>query len=96
MGLPMFHPEVGQIEVAYRGIANDSSSSILSHDSNLEKLSCTVAFINKRLSMTRCKRSCTSMGANFYRWFHEGCCECIGRYCLNYGLDRPKCMMDEL
>jgi hypothetical protein len=32
------------------------------------------------------------MGANSYRWFHEGCCECVGNNCVNYGLNESKCL----
>ena len=32
------------------------------------------------------------MGSSSYRWFHNGCCSCIGsRNCLNYGLDKGQC-----
>lgn len=88
-GLQVSHPELGQIEIAYRRDNNNLSS--ISHDPNLEKLKCTVAFINKHLSMAKCKHFCTSMGASAYRWFHDGCCECVGKNCVNYGIDEPQC-----
>lgn len=31
------------------------------------------------------------MGASSYRWFFDGCCECIGSTCLNNGVDESKC-----
>lgn len=31
------------------------------------------------------------MGANSYRWFFDGCCECIGSTCLNNGIDESRC-----
>lgn len=89
--IPISHPEHGQLELAYR--ANENNSPIISHNNNLKKLNCTVAFINRYLSMTKCKRSCTTLGASFFRWFNDGCCECIGEYCLNYGLDKPHCLI---
>lgn len=53
---------------------------------------CVVAFINKPLSMSQCKRYCRSMGASSFRWFHdEGCCECVGKFCIHYGIAKPKC-----
>lgn len=55
---------------------------------------CAVAFINRQLDMSQCKRYCRSMGASSYRWFHEGCCECVGKFCLRYGIDIPKCQID--
>ena len=31
------------------------------------------------------------MGAASYRWFNDGCCECIGHHCINYGLNEARC-----
>lgn len=31
------------------------------------------------------------MGATSYRWFHDGCCECIGDTCINYGINESQC-----
>jgi hypothetical protein len=31
------------------------------------------------------------MGANSYRWFHDGCCECVGT-CYNYGINDSRCL----
>lgn len=93
MSLSVEHPQAGNLEYAYRSTLG-LKSAIVSHDEDLRKLDCTVAFINKQLSMSKCKRSCTSMGAVHFRWFHEGCCECIGLYCLRYGIDHPRCMID--
>jgi hypothetical protein len=31
------------------------------------------------------------MGATSYRWFHDGCCECIGDTCINYGVNESRC-----
>ncbi|XP_055372237.1 protein twisted gastrulation-like [Condylostylus longicornis] len=52
---------------------------------------CTVLFMDKCLSSNQCVKTCESLGANSYRWFHNGCCECIGEYCLNYGISRSQC-----
>lgn len=52
---------------------------------------CVVAFINRELSLMKCKKSCTTMGASAFRWFHDGCCECIGPNCINYGKATPNC-----
>lgn len=83
------HPEQGQFEVAHRVVG--PNSTMISHDTNLDKRNCTVAFINRHLSMAKCKRSCITMGASFFRWFQDGCCECVGKYCFYYGLNKPKC-----
>lgn len=53
---------------------------------------CTVAFMSQCLSWNKCKANCRSMGASSYRWFHDGCCECIGSTCLNYGVNESRCM----
>lgn len=92
-GLHLTHPEFGQIEIAYR-ISSDNKSTI-SHDENLEKSKCNVAFINRHLSMSKCRRTCSTMGASFFRWFHEGCCECVGAHCLKYGIEEPKCLIQD-
>ena len=36
------------------------------------------------------------MGAAKMRWFHgDGCCQCIGSTCLDYGLNEAKCKKDK-
>lgn len=25
------------------------------------------------------------------RWFHDGCCECVGQTCINYGIKESRC-----
>ncbi|XP_078607342.1 twisted gastrulation protein homolog 1-A-like [Branchiostoma floridae x Branchiostoma japonicum] len=52
---------------------------------------CTVVFFDDCMSDDKCKMSCESMGASRYRWFHNGCCQCIGPDCKNYGLNKVKC-----
>ncbi|XP_074042811.1 protein twisted gastrulation [Leptinotarsa decemlineata] len=54
-------------------------------------LNCTVAFWAQCMSWTKCRTSCQSMGASSYRWFHDGCCECVGQYCINYGINEGRC-----
>lgn len=53
---------------------------------------CTVAFMVECTSLQKCKRSCQSIGSSGYRWFHDGCCECIGSNCINYGIKESKCL----
>lgn len=31
------------------------------------------------------------MGASSYRWFFDGCCECIGSTCPSRGIDESRC-----
>jgi len=55
-------------------------------------VNCTVAYMSTCMPLNKCKNSCHSMGANYFRWFHTGCCECIGRTCINYGIDESRCL----
>lgn len=58
--------------------------------SNKTTLNCTVAFVLECISWSKCRTNCLSMGASSFRWFHNGCCECIGDTCINYGLSEAK------
>ncbi|XP_076358176.1 twisted gastrulation protein homolog 1-like isoform X1 [Tachypleus tridentatus] len=62
-------------------------------DEDLEdqEVNCTVAYMSQCMSWNKCKSSCRSMGAASYRWFHDGCCECIGSTCINYGINESRC-----
>ncbi|KAF4519133.1 hypothetical protein B566_EDAN007406 [Ephemera danica] len=53
-------------------------------------LNCTVAFQTQCMSWNKCRDTCISMGASSYRWFHDGCCECIGNTCINYGINESR------
>lgn len=55
-------------------------------------VNCTVAYMSQCMSWNKCKSSCRSMGASSYRWFHDGCCECVGPYCLQYGINDSRCL----
>jgi len=59
---------------------------------NIVTLNCTVAYMSQCMSWNKCKESCQSMGANSYRWFHDGCCECVGDTCINYGINDSRCL----
>ncbi|XP_038070343.1 twisted gastrulation protein homolog 1-A-like [Patiria miniata] len=52
---------------------------------------CIVAYMHDCTSLEKCQTTCRSMGAAQQRWFHNGCCECIGEICLNYGKNEPLC-----
>ncbi|XP_039273365.1 twisted gastrulation protein homolog 1-A-like [Styela clava] len=56
-----------------------------------EPMLCTVSYFDKCISLEECHMSCDSMGAASFRWFHNGCCECVGPSCLNSGNAYPKC-----
>jgi len=55
-------------------------------------VNCTVAYMSQCMSWNKCKQSCKSTGAQSYRWFHDGCCECVGDTCINYGIDESRCL----
>lgn len=63
---------------------------ILTSNSNVT-MNCTMAFLASCVEMHKCESSCVSMGASGYRWFHIGCCECVGKYCLNFGINQIRC-----
>jgi len=54
-------------------------------------INCTVAFMSQCMPLNKCRNSCHSMGASYFRWFHDGCCQCVGRTCINYGIDESRC-----
>ncbi|KFD57372.1 hypothetical protein M514_01883, partial [Trichuris suis] len=58
---------------------------------SLTKLNCTVAFLKQCLSVEKCRSACASLGASSYRWFHTGCCECVGQSCIDFGIREGLC-----
>lgn len=57
---------------------------------NTITLNCTVVFWTQCMSTSKCSKSCQSMGASSFRWFHNGCCECVGSDCINYGINESR------
>lgn len=57
----------------------------------ITKVNCSVIYIASCISWNKCRQSCQSFGASSYRWFHDGCCECVGETCINYGLNESRC-----
>ncbi|GAU96749.1 hypothetical protein RvY_08147 [Ramazzottius varieornatus] len=53
---------------------------------------CTVAFMSQCMPWGKCSKNCRSLGASSYRWFHDGCCQCVGSHCLNYGMNESRCL----
>lgn len=70
---------------------SDSRQSATENDKSRIDVNCTVAFMSQCMSFNKCKSSCASMGANAYRWFHDGCCECVGQYCPEFGISQSEC-----
>lgn len=69
----------------------ESESEPVPKNSHVVVVNCTVAYLARCMSMTKCKASCQTMGSSSFRWFHDGCCECIGRTCINYGINESRC-----
>lgn len=55
-------------------------------------VNCTVLYMSQCMSGSKCKANCASTGATAYRWFFDGCCECVGETCLNYGVNESRCI----
>jgi len=62
------------------------------HGRAMITVNCTVAYMAEcSMPLNKCKKTCHSMGSSYFRWFHDGCCECIGKSCTNYGIDESRC-----
>ncbi|KAG0725510.1 Protein twisted gastrulation [Chionoecetes opilio] len=59
---------------------------------NQVTVNCTVMYMSQCMSGNKCKETCRSTGATAYRWFFDGCCECVGSTCVNYGVNESRCM----
>ena len=57
----------------------------------LVTVECNVVFLRQCVSNNKCKASCETMGATAGRWFEDGCCECIGHNCNDYGINESRC-----
>ncbi|KAK4292221.1 hypothetical protein Pmani_034996 [Petrolisthes manimaculis] len=55
-------------------------------------MNCTVMYLSQCTSSIKCKDFCKSTGAAAYRWFFDGCCECVGSTCINYGVNESRCI----
>ncbi|XP_063876865.1 twisted gastrulation protein homolog 1-B-like isoform X1 [Scylla paramamosain] len=55
-------------------------------------VNCTVMYMSQCMSGNKCKETCRSTGATAYRWFFDGCCECVGSTCVNYGINESRCI----
>ena len=80
----------GQEEHQLSVVKKLPSADTLDHREDVT-VNCTVLFMADCMSYNKCKMSCTSMGASAYRWFHDGCCQCVGPLCINYGSSESKC-----
>ena len=60
-------------------------------DNGFSRSVCTATYFDRCMPLNECRWSCGRMGANSFRWFHNGCCECAGPTCFNYGNRFLKC-----
>uniref|UniRef100_A0A1B6CSQ7 Protein twisted gastrulation n=1 Tax=Clastoptera arizonana TaxID=38151 RepID=A0A1B6CSQ7_9HEMI len=86
--ISVFHP-LQEKEFKYRTQTVEQEVAPLK---NVLTLNCSVAYMSQCMSWNKCKTSCISMGAVSYRWFHDGCCECIGDKCRDYGINESRCL----
>ncbi len=56
----------------------------------LVTVNCTVVFQTEQMGKHKCRSNCVSMGATSGRYFRDGCCECVGHNCQNYGVDQSR------
>ena len=75
--------------VDYVPVRHNPQETLIEDD--VRNKNCTVAFLNNEMGDSKCEKSCDSMGSTSYRWFNNGCCECIGHNCVNYGVNEAKC-----
>lgn len=40
---------------------------------------------------TNYRKQCKQCARFGYRWFFDGCCECVGSTCINYGIKESRC-----
>ncbi|XP_057374901.1 twisted gastrulation protein homolog 1-A-like [Daphnia carinata] len=85
LDITIFKPK----EIKYKTINSEQEVIPLK---DLITVNCTVAYMSQCMSWNKCKASCISMGASSYRWFHDGCCECVGHTCINYGINESRCL----
>ncbi|XP_067004001.1 twisted gastrulation protein homolog 1-A [Anabrus simplex] len=84
-----FHVKLNK-ELKYHGHPYSFEHN-LTPTKDIVMMNCTVLFISQCVSWNKCKMVCHTMGSSSYRWFHDGCCECIGPTCINYGISESRC-----
>jgi len=88
LDIALFKPKLDK-EIKYKTINSEQEVIPLK---DLITVNCTVAYMSQCMSWNKCKASCISMGSSSYRWFHDGCCECVGHTCINYGINESRCL----
>lgn len=71
--------------------SSENNQVLLFSQEDLVTVNCTVAYLDQCTGKSKCKNSCQTMGASAAKWFEDGCCECIGYNCINYGINESRC-----
>ncbi|KAH8380006.1 hypothetical protein KR009_008483 [Drosophila setifemur] len=74
-------------------VVSFSLDDLHSSDPSESGLNCTVLYLDQCTSWNKCRQTCLKTGATSYRWFHDGCCECVGEHCVNYGINESRCRL---
>lgn len=54
-------------------------------------VTCKVGFFHDCTTLDTCQDACHDLGSSRYRWFHNGCCECVGDRCTDHGKTKSLC-----
>lgn len=73
-----------------------SNTTILAqpHETHIpheEPSNCTMAYLSYCVDIYKCEAACTALGASTYKWFHIGCCLCLGKPCYNLAGSVARC-----
>uniref|UniRef100_A0A2P2I4N9 Protein twisted gastrulation-like n=2 Tax=Hirondellea gigas TaxID=1518452 RepID=A0A2P2I4N9_9CRUS len=77
-------------DIKYEVVGSEGNTVASSPGGGLS-INCTVMYVSECLSVTKCQDYCNQRGAASYRYFFDGCCECVGHTCLNYGINESRC-----
>lgn len=107
-GVPALFDEFVQLKMFWKVITfrthvkNHLNSTVLAHSSVRERhhsrrnkavKKCSVLYLDNCTPLNKCSTFCRSTGASSYRWFRNGCCECIGSRCPTHGLKKIRCQL---
>lgn len=77
--------------LSHKQKSNQIYNKPMAKEPKILTVNCTVVYFDQCISWNKCRQSCRSTGASSYRWFHDGCCECVGSTCINYGVNESRC-----
>ena len=82
---PWVFRDIPQFKTSTYKTANNELSSLATHH-------CPSIFFDNCMPMYKCSSSCVSLGSSVMRWFHNGCCHCVGDIsCNDLGSNNPRC-----